>query len=204
MDPMQNLNNAADALNQVAQRAGGFWDDADAQMAQNQALFDAWRSDRDVLGDPNLVGASRIAVLQGQVSGTGGTIAAGGVGDFANYDLDAGASSNVYLHLDTGLNINDDVGYFGLHVTGYSYGSSQIIDAKAAGHTWPPNNALLAGAVYGTNNVATYSDATGKAYMRLLFPSTYITTLRVDAQFMGATWFQKGDITPIFSTQETL
>lgn len=41
MDPMQNLNNAADALNQVAQRAGAFWDDADAQIAQRQAAYDA-------------------------------------------------------------------------------------------------------------------------------------------------------------------
>lgn len=41
MDPMQNLNNAADALNQVAQRAGAFWDQADAQIAQRQAAYDA-------------------------------------------------------------------------------------------------------------------------------------------------------------------
>ncbi|MGH1330777.1 MAG: hypothetical protein ACRBBK_07845 [Paracoccaceae bacterium] len=45
MDPMQNLNNAADALNQVAQRAGGFWDDADAQIAQRQAAYDALGAD---------------------------------------------------------------------------------------------------------------------------------------------------------------
>jgi hypothetical protein len=37
---MQNLNSAADALNQVAQRAGAFWDQADAQIAQRQAAYD--------------------------------------------------------------------------------------------------------------------------------------------------------------------
>lgn len=39
-DPMQNLNDAADALNQVAARAAGFWDDADAQIAQRQGAYD--------------------------------------------------------------------------------------------------------------------------------------------------------------------
>ena len=41
MDPMQNLNNAAAALNEVAQRAGAFWDDADAHMADLEARFAA-------------------------------------------------------------------------------------------------------------------------------------------------------------------
>lgn len=41
-DPMQNLNDAADALNQVAARAGGFWDDADARVAAKEAEVDAF------------------------------------------------------------------------------------------------------------------------------------------------------------------
>ncbi|SMX27296.1 hypothetical protein TRP8649_01399 [Pelagimonas phthalicica] len=44
MDPMQNLNNAADALNLVAQRAGGFWDDADARISAKEAEVNAFIS----------------------------------------------------------------------------------------------------------------------------------------------------------------
>lgn len=40
-DPMQNLNDAADALNQVAARAAGFYDDADAEIAARQGAYDA-------------------------------------------------------------------------------------------------------------------------------------------------------------------
>ncbi|MAY75217.1 MAG: hypothetical protein CMJ31_10960 [Phycisphaerae bacterium] len=40
-DPMQNLNDAADALNQGAARAAGFYDDADAEIATRQAAYDA-------------------------------------------------------------------------------------------------------------------------------------------------------------------
>lgn len=41
-DPMQNLNDAADALNQVAARAATFWDDADARVAAKEAEVDAF------------------------------------------------------------------------------------------------------------------------------------------------------------------
>lgn len=40
MDPMQNLNNAAEALNQVAQRGGAFWDDADQRLDQHGQRVD--------------------------------------------------------------------------------------------------------------------------------------------------------------------
>lgn len=41
MDPMQNLNDATAAMNLLTQRAGTFYDDADAQIAQRQAAYDA-------------------------------------------------------------------------------------------------------------------------------------------------------------------
>lgn len=46
-DPMQNLNAAADALNQVAARAGAFWDDADAQIAAGLAQMDVKKAELD-------------------------------------------------------------------------------------------------------------------------------------------------------------
>lgn len=39
-DPMQNINDAADALNQVALRASSFYDDADAEVALRQTAYD--------------------------------------------------------------------------------------------------------------------------------------------------------------------
>ncbi len=47
-DPMQNLNRAATALNQVAERAAAFWDDADQQIAARRGAYDALAED---LGD---------------------------------------------------------------------------------------------------------------------------------------------------------
>lgn len=41
-DPMENMNNAADALNQVAERAGGFWDDADQRIGAKEAQVDGF------------------------------------------------------------------------------------------------------------------------------------------------------------------
>lgn len=45
MDPMQNLNNAADALNQVAERAGNWWDDADARLDSMEGDVAAFLAD---------------------------------------------------------------------------------------------------------------------------------------------------------------
>lgn len=41
MDPMDNVNNAADALRQVAARSGGFWDYADERIGQREGAYDA-------------------------------------------------------------------------------------------------------------------------------------------------------------------
>lgn len=41
MDPMENINIAADALRQVAERAGPFWDDADARVNAGLASMSA-------------------------------------------------------------------------------------------------------------------------------------------------------------------
>jgi hypothetical protein len=62
MDPMQNLNDAADAMNQLAARAGGFYDDADAQIAARQAAYDALADDLEGVAIDVAFGTQKIYV----------------------------------------------------------------------------------------------------------------------------------------------
>jgi|LULG01.1.fsa_nt_gb hypothetical protein len=75
MDPMQNLNNAADALNQVAQRAGAFWDQADAQIAQRQAAYDALGANLKGVVNSELNKVFFVDAVAGDDSNAGGSTA---------------------------------------------------------------------------------------------------------------------------------
>lgn len=55
-DPMQNLNNAAAALNQVAERAGAFWDDADQRISAKEAQASAFLTNAaEAIGAPSML-----------------------------------------------------------------------------------------------------------------------------------------------------
>ena len=121
--------------------------------------------------------------------------------------LNAGSSGNTYLHLRTELDTTQHNKMFFYHLTGYSLGSSEFIDAKASGYcnAAVPTNSLNSINAEGTQGIAVYKGSDGLVYLRLLFTSTYYLTLSVDAMRVGnGDLYEKGSPTPIFSTQVTL
>ena len=207
MDPMQNLNNAADALNLVAQRAGAFWDEADDNMAQNQAAFNAWRQDRDTLGELGAKGSRRMGVFQGFVVGTTDAYTSGATGHFLMDDAVVNISdgSNVYLHLKTHMNTAQVSQMFLYDVNGYAYGESNHIAGKVAGYCYATTGNLESVSAEGSHGLTAYEGSDGQVYLRMLLASTYYLTLSIDAIRVGnGVLPEVGSLTPIFSTEVTL
>lgn len=128
MDPMENINNAADALRQVAERGGSFWDVADDQIAERRGAYDALAN--------NLEGIVRgLAIFTGYVDPAAMDLSGGDGGNFATLqELVAAApdSSIIYARLLAGETylMNDSFSLIGsqLHISKTGNGDDPIIN----------------------------------------------------------------------------
>ena len=150
---------------------------------------------REVDGIPYNIGTVRKAIFQGFVgntTGTGETTPA--QGDFSEIP-NLGTNTNVYLHLKVPVNINVHSEMLWFHLTGYAFGSAKIIDETIVGYSYAPSKALINNNAIGNFSPTLYTDASGNVVIRLLFPSIYFTTLKIDTMRVGnGRLFNKGDL----------
>ena len=90
-------------------------DAIEGRLAAAESRFDVWHKDRNTLGELNAQGSRRACVFQGFISHTGGL--AEQVSKQVHFTLpsaqvDAGTSTNVYLHLKTHMNTATDTQMF--------------------------------------------------------------------------------------------
>ena len=164
---------------------GYFQDHRDALEARQsaaEAQFDAWRRDRDTLGELGARGSRRACVFQGFVDGTD-TVHSQPKGHFTmdGAVVDVGTINNVYLHLKTHMNTATDSKMFFYHISGYAYGEANHIDGKVAGYCYGVHKQLQALSVDGSHGLTAYEGSDGQIYLRMLFASTYYLTLSIDA-----------------------
>jgi hypothetical protein len=150
---------------------------------------------REVDGIPYNIGTVRKAIFQGFV----GNIAGGGEeiwsqGDFGTVP-NLGTNANVYLHLKVPVNINVNSEMLWFHLTGYAFGSAKMIDETIVGYSYAVSKALLNNNATGNFSPTLYTDVSGNVVIRLLFPSIYYTTLKIDTMRVGnGRLFNKGDL----------
>ncbi len=174
-------------------------------VAVNPAQLNAiWTKHRDVLGELNVHGSIR-TIFQGRLihSGPPYEDAPSGSGDFSKGDNNAGASTNIFLHLRTPMEVPQRTGMFRFHLYGYAYGADKIIDERIAGYCYPSGVRHTHSG--GDLSPAAYQGSDNKIYLRISLTSSYYLTLAVDSQkvAIGAA-FQKGSLHPIISKEETL
>ena len=174
-------------------------------VAVNPAQLNAiWTKHRDVLGELNVHGSIR-TIFQGRLihSGPPYEDAPAGTGDFSKGDINAGASTNIFLHLRTPMEVPQRTGMFRFHLYGYAYGAEKIIDERIAGYCHPSGVRHTHSG--GDLSPAAYQGSDNKIYLRISLTSSYYLTLAVDSQkvAIGAA-FQKGSLHPIISKEETL
>ena len=150
---------------------------------------------REVDGIPYNIGTARKAIFQGFVANTtGGGEEIPSQGDFGAIP-NLGTNANVYLHLKVPVNINVDSEMLWFHLTGYAFGSAKMIDETIVGYSYAVSKALLNNNATGNFSPTLYTDASGNVVIRLLFPSIYYTTLKIDTMRVGnGRLFNKGDL----------
>nr|WP_178115145.1 hypothetical protein [Pseudomonas sp. SWRI 103] len=174
-----------------------------ATMASALVQFNEWRGLKDVEGDPNYPGTIRKNIFQGHVYGTGGVFEAQAIGDFKPTDL--GASADVYMHFQIPLNINVNSEMFWFNIKGYSYGAAKIIDETLVGYCYQPTRTLHNVSTFGNMTPAVYVDVNGNVVMRILIPSIYYTTIRIDTMRVGnGRLFNLGDLKNKVSLADTV
>ncbi|AXP01677.1 hypothetical protein SAMN04488697_11516 [Pseudomonas sp. 43mfcvi1.1] len=172
-------------------------------MATALDQFNEWRSLKDVEGDPAALGTIRRNLLQGFISGTGGAQGVGAQGDFTATDL--GTTANVYVHFKVPLNINVNSEMFWFNIKGYSYGTAKIIEETLVGYCYQPTRTLQNVSTFGNMTPACYVDTNGNIVMRILVPSIYYTTIRIDTMRVGnGRLFKLGDLKTKLSLAETV
>lgn len=175
----------------------------DARMDTAGAQFDEWRNLKDVEGDPGAFGTIRRNIFQGFIQGTGGAVAAGSAGAFTSTNL--GSTENVYAHFKVPLNVNVNSEMFWFNIKGYSYGSSKIIDETLVGYCYEATAALLNVSSFGNLTPAVYKAANGDIVLRILLPSAYYATIRIDTMRVGnGRLFNVGDLVAKLSLADTV
>ena len=172
------------AANNLTNVVSGKMGQIDQKMADAQAKFDQFRALKDVVGTPGVNGTLTTSIFQGQIYGTGGTISVGADGDFTSADL--GASVNVYIHLKLPINVRQVDRMFWVNIRGYSYGSAKVIEETVVGYSYLAQNTLVNTNAVGNMTPAVYIDTNGNVVVRILVPSIYITTLRIDSMRVGS------------------
>ncbi|WP_434628742.1 hypothetical protein J3P84_06295 [Pseudomonas sp. Z1-29] len=191
------------AANNLTTAVNGKIGSINSTMATALEQFNEWRSLKDVEGDPAALGTIRRNLLQGFVSGTGGVQGVGAQGDFVLTDL--GTSANVYIHFKVPLNINVNSEMFWFNIKGYSYGTAKIIEETLVGYCYQPTRTLQNVATFGNMTPACYVDTNGNVVMRILIPSIYYTTIRIDTMRVGnGRLFKLGDLKTKLSLAETV
>lgn len=172
-------------------------------LAAAVTQFDTWRNLKDVEGTPGKAGTIRRNIFQGQVFGTGLPFNVQSGDGFDTVDL--GTSLNVYVHFKLPLNVNRDVQMFWFNIKGYSYGSSKIVEETIVGYCYKPQLALINTAAFGNMTPAVYKATNGDIILRLLIPSIYYTTFRIDTMQVGdGVLFNLGDIKTKLSLSDTV
>ncbi|MBV4460017.1 hypothetical protein KVG96_18850 [Pseudomonas sp. COR58] len=191
------------AANNLTTVVNGKIGSINSTMADALNQFNEWRNQKDVEGDPAALGTIRRNVLQGFVSGTGGLQGVGAVGSFTSTDL--GTTANVYMHFKTPLNINVNSEMFWFNIKGYSYGTAKIIEETLVGYCYQPTRTLQNVSTFGNMTPSVYVDTNGNIVMRILLPSIYYTTVRIDTMRVGnGRLFNLGDLKPKLSLAETV
>lgn len=175
---MALLTAAATAMTALQAQYAAKIGQINASVAAALVQFDAWRADRDVLGQngATLNGSRRMAMFQGllQFPHQVGSKTLG----FANINQVA-SNSNVRIHFKTPLtNLVD--GQYRFDFQGYNYGASELVDARCA--FWSIGGTLFALAVSGTHSPHVYKGSDGFIYLRLSFTALSYLTLAVDCQ----------------------
>lgn len=179
----------------------------EARQSAAEAQFAAWRQDKDTLGDPDYQGSLRVGVLQGQIHNTGGgVVAANAIGTlhFSQYGIDAGTSTNVYMHIKTGIDFGDGDRKFSYQMEGYAYGQGALVEGKISGFINGATGAIQAMEAVGTHGLTAYKMADNKLAIRMLFPSTYLLDFRMDTFHVGWPHPALGSLQPVFSTLGSL
>ncbi|MCE6979664.1 hypothetical protein EI534_20245 [Pseudomonas frederiksbergensis] len=191
------------AANNLTTVVNGKIGSINSTMATALAQFNEWRSLKDVEGDPAALGTIRRNLLQGHVYGTGGIQGTQAQGDFVPTDL--GVSTNVYMHFKLPMNINVNSEMFWFNIKGYSYGTAKIIDETLVGYCYQPTRTLQNVSTFGNMTPAVYVDTNGNIVMRILVPSIYYTTVRIDTMRVGnGRLFNLGDLKTKLSLAETV
>nr|WP_176604474.1 hypothetical protein [Pseudomonas aeruginosa] len=192
------------AANNLTAAVNGKIAGINATMAAALASFDKWRNEKDVEGDPDYPGTIRRNILQGHIYATGGAgYGVSAIGAFKATDL--GTMANVYVHFRLPLNVNVDSEMFWFNIKGYSYGTAKIVEETLVGYSYAPSRSLQSVSTFGNFTPAVYKDSAGNVVMRILVPSVYYTTLRIDTMRVGnGRLFNVGEITTKLSLAETV
>lgn len=183
----QQVASLVKASNDLTGAVDGKIGQIDRRMAEAESRFDAWRQIKDVVGDPGGYGTMRMSVFQGFIHDTGGATGQGGAGagDFYGKIDSLGTNSKVYVHFRTPLNINKNNEMFWFNLRGYGYGSASIIDEIFVGYCYENNLKLTNEAAFGNRSPAVYVDTNGNVLLRILLPSSYYATMRMDTMRVG-------------------
>jgi hypothetical protein len=197
----QDIGKLVDAANHLTDVVDNKIQGIDAHMVKAQAQFDEWRAQKDIVGDPTIVGTRRMSIFQGEVYGTGGPSGVASAGDFPTIDL--GSTENVYVHFKTPLNVRVDDAMFWFNLRGYCYGSSSIIDETIVGYCYHPQVDIIRKHSVGNMHPDSYHDQNGNVVLRILLPSAYYTTLCIDTMRVGdGRLFKRGDLKAALSLME--
>ncbi|MBV6203229.1 hypothetical protein KUU18_29435 [Pseudomonas aeruginosa] len=191
------------AANNLTAAVNGKIGAIDARMDTAEAEFEEWRNQKDVEGSLGAFGTIRRNMFQGFIQSLGGPA---GVAANSGFDtVDLGTNTNVYVHFKVPLNVNVNSEMFWFSIKGYSYGSSQIVDETMVGYCYKPTLSLQNVATFGSMSPAVYKDANGNVVLRILLPSAYYTTLRIDTMRVGnGRLFNVGDLLTKLSLAETV
>ncbi|MFO2462496.1 hypothetical protein OOJ96_01140 [Pseudomonas sp. 15FMM2] len=191
------------AANNLTTAVNGKIGSINSTMATALAQFNEWRNLKDVEGDPAALGTIRRNLLQGHIYGTGGTHVPSAKGDFVATDL--GSGENVFIHFKIPLNVNVNSEMFWFNIKGYSYGTAKIIEETLVGYCYHPGRRLQSVSTFGNMTPGIYVDDNGNIVMRILVPSIYFTTLRIDTMRVGnGRLFALGDLKTKLSLTETV
>jgi len=160
---------------------------------------------REIDGIPYNIGTVRKSIFQGFIANTTGTVeSTSAQGDF---DLipNLGTNANVYVHIKVPINVNVNSEMMWFHLTGYAFGAAKIIDEVIVGYSYAPSKTLMNNSASGNLSPVMYTDASGNVVLRLLFPSIYYATLKIDTMKVGnGRLFQKGDLIARLSLSATI
>lgn len=174
-----------------------------AEIAAHEQDLQATIDTRDIDGDVGYQGVVRRTIFQGFISGTD-RLNANVSGDFPT-PPNFGTNANIYVHFKTPMNINRDSHMFWFNILGYVYGSSKIADETIVGYCYAVTKSLTNKSAVGNLSPDSYVDSNGNVILRLLLPSIYYTTLRIDTMQVGdGPLFEHGALEVKYSTTATV